>query len=71
MYPETMPPAEYKGTKIDQIPYPNPSLTTTCLFLVFGWGSFTRRGIGRALIKRLVHDLKERAILPNLKVEGI
>jgi ribosomal protein S18 acetylase RimI-like enzyme len=72
MWPGAMPSAEYKGTKLSQIPYPTPvfgdDVFISCLWVEF---SFTRRGIGTALIKRLVHDLKEGEILPNWKAEGI
>ena len=64
--------AEYKGKKLVNLPYPDPS-SNDDVFIACLWVklSFTRRGIGRALIERLVHDLEEAKILPNLKVEGI
>lgn len=72
MRPTAMPSAEYEETKFSQIPYPNP-LFTNDVFISCLWVQlpFIRRGIGTALIKRLVHDLKEEKILPNLEVDGV
>jgi len=64
--------AEYKGKKLLNLPYPNPIFMDD-VFIACLWVQlhFTHRGIGRALIERLFHDLKKREILPNLKIEGI
>lgn len=64
--------AEYKGKELVNLPYPNPTFNND-VFIACLWVklSFTRRGIGRALIERLVHDSKEREILPNSKIKGI
>lgn len=64
--------AEYKGKKLVILPYPNPTFNSdvfiACLWVKF---SFTRRDVGRALIEKLVRNLKRGEILPHLKVEGI
>lgn len=72
MHPNAMPSAEYRGAELSQIPYPNPTFSNdvfiSCLWVEF---SFTRRGIGTMLIERLLHDLKEGNILPDLETTGV
>lgn len=64
--------AEYKGERIVNLPYPNPTFNND-VFIACLWVklSFTRKGIGTVLTERLVHDLEEGEILPNLEIEGI
>jgi ribosomal protein S18 acetylase RimI-like enzyme len=64
--------AEYKGHKLVELPYPAPVFNhdafIACLWVRL---SFTRRGIGKALIEKLSYDLKRRGVLPNFEIRGL
>jgi len=64
--------AEYKGHKLTDVPYPKVTFANDA-FIACLWVRllFTRRGIGKALVEKLSHDLKERSVLTNLEIQGI
>jgi len=64
--------AEYKGKKLVELPYPNPTFNND-VFIACLWMKlpFTRRGIDRGLVEKLFHDLKEGNILHDSKAEGL
>jgi GNAT superfamily N-acetyltransferase len=63
---------EYTGKTLVALPYPNPvfnrDVFIACLWVPF---SFTRKGIGSGLIKRLIHDLQEENVLSSFNVKGL
>lgn len=64
--------AEYKGKQLVNLPYPNPAFNDD-VFIECLWVKlpFIRKGMGKALVKRLIHDIQEGKVLSTLKVEGI
>ena len=64
--------AEFKGMKLAQVPYPNPvfddDVFISCLWVEL---LYTRKGIGRTLVRQLIHDLKKGNILSGEGIKGI
>jgi GNAT superfamily N-acetyltransferase len=64
--------AKYKGKELVDLPYPSPILRND-VFIACLWVKlpFVRRGIGRALAERVIHDIQKGRILSDSKVEGL
>lgn len=64
--------AEYKGKKLVDLPYPNPAFKDD-VFIACLWVKlpFTHSGIGKTLVEKLIHDIKDGGIFSNLKTEGL